>query len=29
VQHLILHNWEAKHPPTNKLCDLPPALAPP
>jgi hypothetical protein len=29
VQHLILHNWEAKHPPASKFTDFPPALAPP
>jgi hypothetical protein len=29
VQHLLLHNWEAKHPPANKFTDFPPALAPP
>jgi hypothetical protein len=29
VQHLLLHNWEAKHPPTSKFNVLPPALAPP
>jgi hypothetical protein len=28
VQHLLLHNWEAKHPPTHKFNVLPPALAP-
>jgi hypothetical protein len=29
VHSLLLHNWEAKHPPTNKFNDLSPALAPP
>jgi hypothetical protein len=29
VQHLILHNWEAKHPPTNNFTYFPPSLAPP
>jgi hypothetical protein len=29
VWHLLLHNWEVKHPPANKFNDLPPALAPP
>jgi hypothetical protein len=29
VQNLLLHNWEAKHPPPNKFSDLSPALAPP
>jgi hypothetical protein len=29
VQHLLLHNWEAKHPPTNEFTDFPPTLAPP
>jgi hypothetical protein len=29
VHHLILHNWEAKHPPANKFTDFPLALAPP
>jgi hypothetical protein len=29
VQHLILHNSEAKHPPANKFTDFPPALTPP
>jgi hypothetical protein len=26
VQNLLLHNWEAKHPPPNKFSVLPPAL---
>jgi hypothetical protein len=29
VHHLILHNWEVKHPPANEFTDFPPALAPP
>jgi hypothetical protein len=29
VRHLILHNWEAKHPSANKFTDFPPALVPP
>jgi hypothetical protein len=29
VQNFLLHNWEVKHPATNKFNDLPPALAPP
>jgi hypothetical protein len=29
VQNLLLHNWEAKHPPPSKVSVLPPASAPP
>jgi hypothetical protein len=29
VQHLLLPNSEAKHPPANEFTEFPPALAPP